>query len=353
MGCNGGRLQVRRSLAVVAALSVCLVGPGYSASADTNDFIVNGIKSAPGTWPWQVRLFRSDEDKNGLCGGSLVTPQWVVTAAHCLKGLKEVWVGYGSVELSGLKKVPVESFFIHPAYGSPPLTVDDKGVPLDEAAAVTSQAGSRFAALPGKTETDRAPSPSSDIALIKLSRPITGAMPADLGNPSDFGLIPMADETLDVRLNIAGAELTVTGWGANYDFRNEKALDAVYQNLDATALGEIMDSPRMKVPAELRQARIEVIGRDSCRLLFRQIAKGPTQYVIDDTEICAGVPGMVRDSCYGDSGGPLVALDADAKRYVLVGVVSWGYQCGHPDFPGVYARVASFRDWIDATVAAN
>jgi len=47
-----------------------------------------------------------------------------------------------------------------------------------------------------------------------------------------------------------------------------------------------------------------------------------------DNMICAKDPG--QDSCQGDSGGPLYDKDND----VLIGVVSWGFGCAHPDFPG-------------------
>ncbi|GJQ74673.1 KLK13 [Trypoxylus dichotomus] len=54
--------------------------------------------------------------------------------------------------------------------------------------------------------------------------------------------------------------------------------------------------------------------------------------------ICAAYYG--RDSCSGDSGGPLVCGG------LQVGIVSWGVECGHPDFPGVYASVPNYLEWI-------
>lgn len=58
--------------------------------------------------------------------------------------------------------------------------------------------------------------------------------------------------------------------------------------------------------------------------------------------VCAGNPG--EDSCQGDSGGPLI----DPETKTLVGIVSWGYsQCGHPvESYGVYTDVYQYKDWI-------
>lgn len=52
-------------------------------------------------------------------------------------------------------------------------------------------------------------------------------------------------------------------------------------------------------------------------------------------------------ACQGDSGGPLVAFDGLFRgKPVQVGIVSWGYGCAKPYFPGVYGRVIAAREWI-------
>ncbi|XP_061073597.1 transmembrane protease serine 2 [Conger conger] len=55
--------------------------------------IVGGEISIRGAWPWQVSLWAGFTH---MCGGSIITPYWIVTAAHCLETFTEAsdWTVY-------------------------------------------------------------------------------------------------------------------------------------------------------------------------------------------------------------------------------------------------------------------
>lgn len=77
----------------------------------------------------------------------------------------------------------------------------------------------------------------------------------------------------------------------------------------------------------LRVVAVPIVSQVNCREIYKNM--------IFWNMICAGFVEGGRDSCQGDSGGPL------ARNNVLIGIVSWGYGCARPNYPGVYVRIGS------------
>ena len=58
-----------------------------------------------------------------------------------------------------------------------------------------------------------------------------------------------------------------------------------------------------------------------------------------------------QDACQGDSGGPLIIIDNGMPK--LIGITSWGVGCAAPRYPGVWASVPFYYDYIRDKTGIN
>ncbi|XP_054715339.1 venom peptide isomerase heavy chain-like [Uloborus diversus] len=143
----------------------------------------------------------------------------------------------------------------------------------------------------------------NDIALLKLKKPLNIK---DAGGYINGICLP---KNRDDPMGFARA----TGWG------------------DTTHGGEGSDI--------LKQVLLPIVDRDTCNQIYGNYIE---RYPILSQMICAGQRG--RDTCQADSGGPLFQTD-DHGVSTLIGITSFGTGCGD-SHPGVYTKIAEFRDWM-------
>lgn len=111
-----------QSLTVFAA-AIFLFNCGAFADSGVQHRVINGSSTEDGQYPWMVALIdvtASDTATGQFCGGALVDPQYVVTAAHCVADVtpNDFQVFYGSNRLPFDKthRVGVKGIFVHPGY---------------------------------------------------------------------------------------------------------------------------------------------------------------------------------------------------------------------------------------------
>ena len=254
--------------------------------------IVGGDEAEPGTWPWMAALVRrgSDAYSGQFCGGSLIHPEWVLTAAHCVESGTEndfdVIIGVHNLSKDEGDRIEVDAIIIHPNYDSESL--------------------------------------DSDIALLHLSAP---------SDRPYVNLIPPGDPT---DIAAAGTLATVVGWGATEsggvlnpfpDYPEtlfQVSVPIVSNETARISYASLNESPGA-ITETMLAAGYEDGGKDSCT---------------GDS----GSPLMVDLA----AGGWDLELDTQIKRqnWVQAGIVSWGKGCARAGYYGLYTRLSLFTDWI-------
>ena len=272
---------MRLLLAIFAAL---LVAPA-SASA-----IVNG-HAPTRDYPFMTSLRYDDSH---ICGASLVAPEWVLTAGHC------VTESDGSVTEPSQFKLQIGGV---PRVDSFWNSASERGEVI-EAAEVIRHADYDDFAL------------TNDVALIRLAR------------PSKYAPIALASPATQKSLWEPGDEATVIGYG-----------------------GPFYQTPSLR--GKLKQVEVPIVEDAECAAAYNERSFELTGTFDATTMVCAGNLYGTEDSCQGDSGGPLFVPTGEGDEIVQAGVVSWGFACGLPNFYGVYARVGDepLNSWVQQRIA--
>ncbi|XP_067672697.1 uncharacterized protein [Haliotis asinina] len=260
--------------------------------------VVGGNPVTPGDWPWLVSMhflkwhnFTNSSGLKHLCGASLIGREWILSAAHC----------FDPHVFSGLD----DPANWRVALGEHDQSSADGTEQLMEVESITRH--------PNFTISGNDPI-LFDIALLKLKRPAV---------LSDYVNLVCLDRVGDFP---TGSRCIVSGWGQ-----------------DTT------ETPGTKLPF---MTFLPIMDPDACRDKYNALPEdhmARTVVRVDDSVFCAATETGGQDACYGDSGGPFICEKDD--QWYQVGIVSLGYICGDLQYPGVYTKVAHYKDWIEDTIA--
>ncbi|XP_048037654.1 granzyme-like protein 1 [Megalobrama amblycephala] len=106
---------------IVSVLLLVTLLPYPTLPSSVNVGIVNGTEAIRHSRPYMVSIQKNNKH---ICGGFLVSEQFVMTAAHCYKAGEILTVVVGAHDLKNGSRMAVKFYHIHPGYESKSLLND-------------------------------------------------------------------------------------------------------------------------------------------------------------------------------------------------------------------------------------
>src|SRR4051812_15043861 len=292
---SGGRgspvVQIMRFLPLTALTALALAVGAAPAPAMSGGTLID-IATAP----FMATSFQ--------CSGTLIAPDRVLMAAHCLDDID--FAGFGVFVGADVStgQFPEEKFFAAKGWAPAP------GFKLE---------------FPFSHDTPQEATAVNDVGIIVLDRPVPGVTPVPIAGPRDEAL------------ERPGTPVRLLGFG------------------DAPG-------PPPPFPNPPRSGNLTLISNRTCEQSYPN-AVNRDDICAQDLDGNA----TLTQPCGGDSGGAPIAggppgpggvcgpssgaEGAGPGGPVIVGVTSWGAEvmgngCGEAALPGVWMRVSHFRDFI-------
>jgi secreted trypsin-like serine protease len=258
------RIMPTRHLMLVLWWSV--IGAVVFGNPPAANAIANGEVVSDGRYPFAVKLIATGIPtaaggrRNSSCSGGLISPHWVLTAGHCFRNAQNVRVS---------------------------RTVARKNTAVIGRADLTGDAGQQANVVAVKQ------SGSTDVALARLDRAITGITPLRVSRS-----VPHV-----------GDKVRLTGFG-------------------------LLDNDATKEPSKLHTGRFTVASVSKSVL-----------------GLSGSVPRSNTSPCPHDSGGAYFT-EKQGGTAVVVAVVSHGPDCPHTG-PDVGSRIDTVASWITSIIGKD